>query len=99
MIHLSEVKFYQPLLAGVYCLNIGISKKVFGIIFNLPPIFIDPNYYTLLAIITFYYQFNMGRWFSRFGLLPILSPLQLSSPTSPFSLSSLDTKLKNNQLV
>lgn len=70
MIHSSEVKLYQPLLAGVYCLAITISKKVFWIIFNLPPIFIDPNYYTLLAIITFYYQFNMGHWFSHLACFP-----------------------------
>lgn len=80
MIQWSGVKFYLPSLAGVYCLCAVLkvrSSDAARIIFNLPSIFIGPNYYTLLAIITFYHRFKTGQRFVHFGLLPTISPLRL----------------------
>ena len=75
---LAGVKFYLLPLAEVHCLCAVLevrSSDAAPVILNLPSIFIGPNYYTLLAIITFYYQFKTGQRFKHSGLLPTVSPL------------------------
>ncbi len=95
IIHWSGVEFFLPPLAEVYCLRAVLelrSSDAARIVFNLPSIFIGPNYYTLLAIITFYYQFKTGQWFSHSGLLPTVSPLRLH-----YSLLGVETKKFSGQ--
>lgn len=63
----------------------GWAVAAAHIVLHLPSNFIGPNYCTILAIITFYYQFKMGSWVqplwpsSRRQPLPHLFTLSWSS--------------------
>lgn len=78
MIHWSRVRFYlSPWLKCIVCALSSEVPDTAHIIFNLPSIFIGPNYCTLLGIITLNYKLKRGQRFTHSGLLPTVSPLRL----------------------
>lgn len=95
MIHSSEVTFYQPLLAGVYCLAMAISKK--GLLNHLQSV-THLYWPKLLHLISHYYILLSIQYGSL--VQPSWPPSHpFSSLTSSFSLrSSLDTKLSHKSV-